>query len=168
MRKGEGGKEEEKEAEEGGNEQVEKDVTGWTEVTRKRRRKTVQIFVKVNGSKATLMEVNLTDDKVEDMKRQIQKDEDVYVTLDGKVLRRDEKLKSCGVSDGCTIQVTSRMRGGRHKDKKSKVEKKQVTRQEPVSSEGPVIFESEKDKVIQAIEEDERYRNFLGVRVRRK
>ena len=45
--------EEEKEAEEGGDEQVEKDVTGWTEVTRKRRRKTVQIFVKVDGSRVT-------------------------------------------------------------------------------------------------------------------
>ena len=59
------------------------------------------------------MEVNLTDDKVEDVMRQIQKDEDVYVTMHGKVLRRDEKLKSCEVTDGCTIQVTSRLRGGR-------------------------------------------------------
>ena len=42
-------------------------------------------------------------------------------------MRTKEKLKSCGVSDGCTIQVTSRMRGGgKHKDKKSKSEKKQV------------------------------------------
>ena len=47
-------------------EEVEKDVTGWTLVMRNRRqRKMVQIFVKVNGSKATPMEVNLTDDKVE-------------------------------------------------------------------------------------------------------
>ena len=110
VRKGERGKGEEREAEEGGGEQVEKHVTGWTQVRRKKRRKMVQIFVKANGSKATPMEVNLTDDKVEDMMRQIQRDEDVYVTLNGKVLRRNEKLKSCGVSDGCTIQVTSRMR----------------------------------------------------------
>ena len=67
-----------------------------------------QIFVKVNGSKATPMEVNLTDDKVEDVMRQIQEDKDVYVTMHGKVLRRNEKLKSCGVSDGCTIQVMSK------------------------------------------------------------
>ena len=40
--------------------------------------------------------------------RQIQKDEDV--TMHGRVLRRNEKLKSCGVTDGCMIQVTSRMR----------------------------------------------------------
>ena len=84
----------------------------------------VQIFVKVNGSKATLMEVNLTDDKVEDVMRRIQKDEDAYVTMQGKVLRTGEKLKSCGVTDGSTIQVTSRMRGGgKHREKKSKIEK---------------------------------------------
>ena len=57
--------------------------------------------------------------------RQVQRDEDVHVTMHGKVLRRNEKLKSCGVTDGCTIQVTSRMRGGgRHKGKSSKSEKR--------------------------------------------
>ena len=46
------------------------------------------------------------------------------MTMHGKVLRRNEKLKSCGVSDRCTIQVTSRMRGGgKHREKKSKIEK---------------------------------------------
>ena len=45
-----------------------------------------QIFVKVNGSKATPTEVNLADDKVDDVIRRIQKDEDVYVTLHGRVL----------------------------------------------------------------------------------
>ena len=81
----------------------------------------------VNRSNATPTEVNLTDDKVEDVMRRIQKDEDAYVTMQGKVLRTSEKLKSCGVTDGCTIQVTSRVRGGgKHKDKKSKGEKKQV------------------------------------------
>ena len=103
-----------------GDSKVVKDVTGWTVVTRnKRQRKMAQIFVKVNGSKATPMEVNLTDDKVEDEMRQIKKDENVYVTMHGKVLRRDEKLKSCEVTDGCTIQVTSKLRsGGKHKDKR--------------------------------------------------
>ena len=34
-------------------------------------------------------------------------------------------MKGCGISDGGTLQVMSRMRGGgRHKDKKSKAEKK--------------------------------------------
>ena len=121
-----------------------------------------QIFFKVNGSKATPMEVNLTDDKVEDVMRQIQKDEDVYVTMNGEVLRSDEKLKNCGVSDGCMIQVTSRMRGGgRHKDKKSKVEKKQVTGQEPVRNQGPVILESDKEAVIRMLVENEEYRKII-------
>ena len=49
----------------------------------------------------------------------IQKDEDVYVTMHGRVLKRSERLKSCEVTDGCTIQVTDRLRGGgRHKEKK--------------------------------------------------
>ena len=118
----EGRKEEEKEAEEGGGERVKKDMTDWTVVTRNRRqRKMVQIFVRVNGSNATPMDVNLANDKVEDVMRRIQNDEDASVTMQGKVLRTSEKLKSCGVTDGCTIQVTSRMRrGGRHKVKKSK------------------------------------------------
>ena len=93
--------------------QVKKDVTGWTVVTRnKRQKKMVQIFVKVDEAKVTPMEVSLTDGKVEDVMRQVHKDEDVYVTMHGRVLRRNEKLKSCGVTDGCTIQVTSRLRGG--------------------------------------------------------
>ena len=81
----------------------------------------VQIFVKMNESKVIPMEVSLEDDKVEDVMRQIQKDEDAYVTLHGRVLKRSDKLKSCGVTDGCTIQVTNRLRGGgKHKVKKSK------------------------------------------------
>ena len=37
------------------------------------------------------------------------------------MLKRSEKLKSCGVADGCTIHATSRMRGGgRDKVKKWK------------------------------------------------
>ena len=107
--RGQKGKRKEKERET----EVKKDVTDWTVVTRNRRqRKMVQIFVRVNGSKATPMEVNLTDDKVEDVMMRIQNDEDAYVTMHGRVLKRSEKLKSCGVSNGCTIQVASRLRGG--------------------------------------------------------
>ena len=48
-------------------------------------------------------------------------------------MKGSDKLKSCEVRDGSTVEVTSRMRGGgRHKDNKSKVEKKQVTREEPL------------------------------------
>ena len=87
-RKGEGERgqagrkeEEEKEAVGERSKQVEKDVMDWTVV---RRNKVAQIFVKVNGSKATPMEVNLTDGEVEDVVSQIQKDEDVYVAMHGK------------------------------------------------------------------------------------
>ena len=126
----EGRKEEEKEAEDGG-EQVENDVTGWTEVTRKKRRKTVQIFVKMDGGKTSAMETEMND-KVDDILKKIPiSDQDVYVTSVGRILRRSDKLKSCEVRDGSTVEVTSRMRGGgRHKDKKSKSEKKQTTNPE--------------------------------------
>ena len=44
-----------------------------------------------------------------------------------RVRRRSDELRSCGVVDGSTVQVVSRMRGGgRYKDKKSKAEKKQA------------------------------------------
>ena len=134
-----------------------------------------QIFVKVNGSKATPIEVNLTDDKVEDVMRQIQKDEDVYVTMYGKVLRRDEKLKSCEVTDGCTIQVTSRMRGGgKHKDKKSKGEKKKTDTKRGMDESGQKdqqveslidkcqeVTQAQKDEMIQLFEENDAYRRMI-------
>ena len=127
-RKGERGEEEERDAEEEAREQVENDVTDWTVVTRNKRekRRTIQIFFKVNESRTFRPDVS-PDDEVDDVIKQIQSEEDVYVTLHGRVLKRSEKLKSCEVTDGCMIQVTSRMRGGgKHKDKKSKAEKKQA------------------------------------------
>ena len=170
-RKKERKEKEEREAEEGRGEQVKKDVTDWTVVTRnKRQRKMAQIFVKVNGSKATPMEVNLTDDKVEDVMRQIQKDEDVYVTMHGKVLRRDEKLKSCEVTDGCTIQVTSRLRGGgKHKDKRSKADTKQGMDKsgqkdqqvESLIDKCQEATQDQKDVMIQLFEENDAYRRMI-------
>ena len=164
-------REEERETEKGRGEQVKKDVTDWTVVTRNRRqRKMVQIFVRVNGSKATPMEVNLTDDKVEDVMRQIQKDEDVYVTMHGKVLRRDEKLKSCEVTDGCTIQVTSRLRGGgKHKDKRNKADTKQGMEESgkkdqqvgSMSDKCQEMTKDQKDALIQTIERNEGYRRLI-------
>ena len=66
-----------------------------------------------------------------------------------------EKLKSCRVTDGCTIQVVSGMRGGgRHKDKKNNVERKQVTRQEPTGGVSQEIPERDEDKMIQLLDED--------------
>ena len=151
--------------------EVKKDVTGWTVVTRNRRqRKMVQIFVRVNGSKATPMDVNLTDDKVEDVMRQIQKDEDVYVTMHGRVLRRDEKLKSCEVTDGCTIQVTSRLRGGgKHKDKRSKADTKQGMDKsgqkdqqvESLIDKCQEATQAQKDVMIQLFEENDAYRKMI-------
>ena len=84
----------------------------------------VQIFVKVDGRKTVAMEVS-PEDKVQKILKTVSgSDQDVYVTSGGRILRRDEKLKSCEVTDGCTVEVTSRMRGGgKHKDKKSKIEK---------------------------------------------
>ena len=161
--------EEEKEAEEGRGEQVEEDVTGWTEVTRKKRKKMVQIFVKVDGSRVIPMEVSPADDKVEDVMKRIQKDEDVYVTMHGKVLRRSEKLNSCGVTDGCTVQVTSRLRGGgKHKDKKGQKERKravkpkgpeQKSEEEPKSDEGPALIQM--DEVLRRMEGNEEFQKII-------
>ena len=61
--------------------------------SKKQKQRRVQIFVKVNRSKATPMEVSLTDDKVEDVMRQVQNDEDAYVTMQGKVLKTREKTE---------------------------------------------------------------------------
>ena len=158
-------KEKEREAE------VKKDATGWTVVTRnKRQRKMVQIFVKVDEAKVTPMDVSLTDGKVEDVIRQVQKGKDVYVTMQGKVLRRNEKLKSCGVTDGCTIQVTSRMRGGgRHKDKRSKADTKrgmdesgQKDQQvESLIDKCQEATQAQKDEMIQLFEENDAYRRMF-------
>ena len=84
-------------------------MTGWTVVTRNKRekRRTIQIFVKVNESRTFPLDVS-PEDKVDDVIKQIQSEEDVYVTLYGRVLTRSEKLKSCEVTDGCMIQVTSK------------------------------------------------------------
>ena len=151
--------------------EVKKDVTGWTVVTRNRRqRKMVQIFVRVNGSKATPMDVNLTDDKVEDVIRRIQNDEDVYVTMHGRVLKRGEKLKSYEVTDGCTIQVMSRLRGGgKHKDKRSKADTKQSMEESrkkdqqvgSMSDKCQEMTKDQKDALIQTIERNEGYRKLI-------
>ena len=130
----------------------------------------VQIFVRVNGSKATPMEVNLTDNKVEDVMRRIQKDEDAYVTMHGRVLKRSERLKSCEVSDGCTIQVTDRLRGGgRHKNKRSKTETKgdvdesgQKDQQVgSMSDKCQKKTQAQKNVLIQTIEGNEGYRRLI-------
>ena len=126
-KKMEGRKKEEREAEEGGGELVEKEVTGWTEVTRNKRKKMVQIFVKVDGIITVAMEVS-PEDKVQKILNTVSgSDRDMYVTSGGRILKGSDKLKSCEVRDGSTVQVMRRMRGGgKHTDKKGKEEKKQV------------------------------------------
>ena len=47
-------------------------------------------------------------------------------------------------------------------DGQQQAEKKQVTGQESVSDKCPAILESEKDKVIQQTEEDEKYPNIVA------
>ena len=122
----------------------------------------VQIFVKVDGGKTSTMEVEMSDRVDDILKKTPISDQDVYVTSGGRILRRSDKLESCEVRDGSMIQVTSRMRGGgRHKDKKSKVEKKQGMKQESLKNEGPAILESEKEAVIQMLEETEGYRKIV-------
>ena len=96
-----------------------------TVVTRskKHRKRTVQIFVKVDGGKTSAMEMEMID-KVDGIVKKIPiSDQDVYVTSGGRILRKSDKLESCEVRDGSTIQVMSRMRGG-GKHKESKEDKK--------------------------------------------
>ena len=110
--------EEEKEAEEERDEEVKEDVMGWTVVTRnrKQKRRMVQIFVKMDGARTVPMEVSL-DAKVREVARRVlrggsEDDQDVYVMSDGRVLQVSDDLRSCGVRDGCTMQVVRRLRGG--------------------------------------------------------
>ena len=79
--------EERKEVQEETENEVEKDVTGWTEVTRNKRKKMVQIFVKVDGMKTAAMEVS-PEDKVKKILNIVSKsDRDVYVTSGGRILK---------------------------------------------------------------------------------
>ena len=103
-------------------EQVDEDVTGWVEVRRRIRRRAVgrrdndedvksrelvQIFVKMDGSRTVAMDVS-QNDKVGDMMNRILNGVDMYLTSGGSVLRRSDKLRSCGASDGSTLEVMSK------------------------------------------------------------
>ena len=84
--------------------------------------RTVQIFVKVDGRNASPLELPLRDN-VGDVAKCIPNSaccskRDVYVTCEERVIRRTGELRSCGVCDGSTVQVVSRMHHrGRHKDR---------------------------------------------------
>ena len=135
-------------------------------VTRnKRQKKTVQIFVKLDEMKTVLREVS-PEDKVQEILNTVGgSEQDVYVTCEGKMLRKDEQLKSCGVRDGSTIQVTSRMRGGgKHKDKKSKAEKKQAASAKTPEQKSTDEEESDrKEAIIRMWEENEAIRKLMDV-----
>ena len=63
--------------------------------SKKERKRTVQIFVKVDGGKTSVMEME-TSDKVDDIVKKILiSDQDVYVTNGGRLLRKRDKLESC-------------------------------------------------------------------------
>ena len=95
------------------------------------------------------------------------------MTSGGRILKGSDKLKICEVRDGSTIQVTSRMRGGgKHKDKKSKVDKKQAANaktleqkftDEEEGDRGPTILENEKEAIIRMWEENEASRKLMDV-----
>ena len=58
--------------------------------------------------KTVLREVS-PEDKVQNILNPVSgSDQDVYAMCEGKMLGKDDELKSCGVTDGCTIQVMSR------------------------------------------------------------
>ena len=127
--------------------------------SKKQRKRIVQIFVKVDGGKTSVMEMEMSNN-VDDIVKKIPiSDHDVYVTSGGRILTRSDKLESCEVRDGSTIQVTSRMRrGGKHKDKKGQKERKREVKQEGQKLEeelkkdkGPVIQECDRDTVVQML-----------------
>ena len=139
------------------------------------RPKTIQIFVKVDGTKTVPMEVS-PKDRVHDAVEKILNtasgcDHDVYVTSDGRVLRTSEELGSCGVRVGSMVQIASMLRGGgRQKDKKSQTEKRQAANTKRLdqkcvegakSDKGPAIQECDKEAVIWMIEENEVYREII-------
>ena len=69
-------------------------MTGWTVVTRnKRQKKTVQIFVNLDEMKTVLREVS-PEDKVQEILNTVGGgDQDLYVTCEGRMLRKDEQEK---------------------------------------------------------------------------
>ena len=86
------------------------------------------------------------------------------------MLRRDEKLNSCEVTDGCTIQVTSRLRGGgKHKDKRSKANTKQGIDEsgqkdqqvESLIDKCQEATQAQKNEMIQLFEENDAYRRMI-------
>ena len=80
---------------------------GKQEVEGMKSRRTVQIFFKVDGSKAFPLDVSLRD-TVRDVVRCLPSSArcsklDVYVRYEGRVIRRGDELRSRGISDGSAV-----------------------------------------------------------------
>ena len=90
-------------------------------------RRMVQIIVKVDGMKTVAMEVS-PEDKVQKILNTVSgSDRDVYVMCEGRILRRSDKLKSCGVRNRSTVLVMSICEAKVNtRTKKGKEETKQV------------------------------------------
>ena len=128
----------------------------------------VQIFVKMDGGRTSTTEM-APSDKVNDIVKRIPTSAccnqcDVYVRAKGKCSKRSEELRSCGVSDGCIVQVNRMRGGGKHRNKHNKAEKKTAASQKDAEPErGPQ--EHEEEKVFQSLlsrenAEDEVVRHF--------
>ena len=154
-------------------EEYEKFEEIWTEVKRRTgtpktarvNRQMIQIFVKMNG----LKEILLTD-TVGDIVRKIpnrvcSSKQEVYMTCEGRVLRWNDELRCSGVRDGCTVLIMSKMHGGgKHRNKKNKVERKPATcpqSQEPKEEKRILSCEDAENEVIQRIEENEETRKMI-------
>ena len=95
-------------------------------------------------------------DKVHDVAKKIlgtgsESDQDVYVTIGGRVLKGSEELGSCGVRDGSTVQVVREAaRWRKTQGQEIQTEKpEQKCAGEAKSNKGPAIRECDKDAVIQ-------------------
>ena len=119
----------------------------------KSRRK-VQIFVKVDGGRTTTMEMALSD-KVNDIVKRIPTSAwcnkcDENVTCQGKVLKRNEELRSCGVSDdalcrlliGCTAEENTEARRTKLRRKQPRVKKGQEPERGQQEHDEEKIFQS--------------------------
>ena len=79
-----------------GDKDIKNDVMGWTVLRRskKQRKKAVPIFVKLDGMKTVLREVS-PEDEVQEILNTVG-----GTDQDGRMLRKEDQLKSCGVRDG--------------------------------------------------------------------
>ena len=88
------------------------------------------------------------------------REDSLYVTLEGKVLKLSDDVKVCGVRDGSTLPVNHEVRGGgdheiKKSNKQSKLTEKQQNRenQTPVTCQVKTKEESLEDMCSRAIED---------------